>query len=72
MAITHTMIDPFFAVGVESYKKYVVGSMDTTADVAISAAHDKLEYAVESKNYLLMLLVIFLIDQKRHAEVATL
>ena len=43
--------------------------MDTTDDIAVSAAVDKIEITPEAQNYVLLLLVVFNIDQKQHQNV---
>ena len=63
------VLHTFLAGGSNAFAKYLnAGTMDTTADVSVGDAVKKTDIVPEAQNYIIMLLVVFLIDAGRHAE----
>lgn len=57
----------------EALQKFVPSSsMDTSADIAVAPSSLKIDVSVEAQNYVVMLLIVFSIDNKRYSEAATL
>ena len=55
------------SAGSSPYGQYLSASMDTTEDVPVSATSEKIDVVPEAQNYVLMLLLVFNIDQKNYA-----